>query len=303
MNRGLLQRILKRRHAAAALTILLIAGPLYAQTYQGETRLFAGSTPVERPTAVTQSGTGDQIAVCDPQTNRIGVVDYLGRPLWAVGDQVDLGRPLSAVFLSENELLFCRTADLLILRITRDNPSVLDTVTDLAAVVDPARRINQIRQSANDWLALDEKTGEVLLFDSEWKLKKTLIPHGSGRGKVLVPTTVTLLPDRRILVTDRKNYPAQLFSPTGQFLFYFGWSAPGDQRGWEAVAAAVDSRSIVWIADETGAAFRLFDAAGGEVGSVPFPNPLFRPIAMLATIDQRIVIVDETGRALFYSLQ
>lgn len=291
------------RPPAGVIALLLVAGTACAQTFQGENRLLAGSTPLERPASLTVSEAGEQIALCDPQVNRIGVVDYLGRPLWAVGDQLDLGRPLAAVFLSENELLFTHLADLLILRISRETPAVLDTVANLAVAIDPERRINQLVRSGSDWIALDEKSGEVLLFDTDWKLKKTLIPHGSGRGKVLVPTSITLLPDGRILVTDRKNYPAQSFSPTGQFLFYFGWSAPGDQRGWEAVAAAVDSRNIVWVADETNAVFRLFDAAGGEIGSVPFPHPLFRTIAMTATIDQRVLVVDDTGRALFYSLQ
>jgi len=290
--------------AAALSAVFLFAAAVSAQTLDGEIVIAADGLRLERPSSLAVSPSGEQIAVADPQANRIAVIDYFGRPLWSAGGAVDLGRPLAVAFTGENELVFTRTADLRILRLIRDNPAELDSIADLAPVLEPHRRLDQLlRTPERGWLALDRKTGEVLRFDESWGYQGIAVPHGSGKGKVLVPSALVPLADGRFVVTDEKNYPAQLFSAEGKFLLYFGWSSPGEERGWEAAGGTADSRSLIWVADRTAAAFRIFDPAGGAVAAVPFPQPLFRPAAMTTTIDNRVLVLDEFGRALFYRVQ
>jgi len=275
-----------------------------AQTYDGDVNLSGGRLGLDRPASLAVSAAGDQIAVTDPHANRIAVLDYQGRLLWSCGDKINLGQPLAAAFLSDDELLFSGSNACLLLKISRDNATVLDTVADLTSVMGDRRRIDQLlRTRDGNWIVLDRTDGRVLLFDQDWKLIDNLIGSGSGKGKLLVPTGMMVTGEGRIIITDRKNYPAQLFSAEGSFLFNFGWNNPATERGWEATAVAVDSRTVIWIADETGARFRQFDAAGAEIGSVDFPNPLFHPIAMCGTIDNRMMVLDDRGRLVFYALQ
>ncbi len=284
--------------------VSLLAAAVSAQRIDDDLYLNAGRQRLERPSDLTVSPTGEQIAIADPSLNRIGVVDYLGRALWAVGDQVNLDQPLAVCFLSENALLFSARANNLLVSITRDNPTVIDTVADLSPFLQSDERADQIvALKSGSYLVLDKTGGRVLRFDSNWKLTDIPIANGSGKGKVLVPTALVVLADGRIVVTDRKNYPAQMFGPDGTVQFNFGWSQPADERGWEAAAAGVDSRRNIWIADETNDQFRVFDPSGTQIGSLSFPDPLFRPIAMTGTLDNRMLVLDDRGRAVFYTLQ
>ncbi len=292
------------RCIAAALGLLIFTGLVNAQQFDSEQPIFAAGQQIERPISMAVSADGEQIAVADPYLDRIAVVDFTGRPLWDAGRLVPLGRPLAVAFEVNNQLIFTRETDNLICRISRDEPTELDTVVDLRPQLSEKRRITQLLPTTTgNWLLLDTDQGELLHFTSEWELESILVPHGSGKGKVLVPTSLNILEDGRLLITDRKNYAAQMLAPDGDFMFYFGWGSPDQQRGWEALAAAVDSREIVWIADETEAAFRLFDLSGNQIGSVDFPEPLFRPIAMTGTIDNHMLVLDDNGRAVFYTLR
>ena len=82
-----------------------------------------------------------------------------------------------------------------------------------------------------------------------------------------------------------------------------GWNDPLGQETWQASAVALDSRDIIWMADATNRQFRLFDQAGTQMKAVQYPEGLFRPIVMTGTIDNRMLVVGETGRVFFYELQ
>jgi len=287
-----------------AAACLMAAAGVAAQQFDEGLNLSAGRHRFERPAALSVSPTGEQIAISDPTLGRIGVVDYRGRPLWSVGDQVNLDQPLAVCFLPDNELLFSLASSHLILKISRDNPTVLDTVTDLDAWFRKDQHADGIIAARDGrYLVLDKSGGRILRFDKDWKFVDIPIKSGSGKGRTLAPTALSVLPDGRMVVTDRKNYPAQMFGPDGSVLFNFGWNTPAEERGWEAVAVAIDSRQVIWIADETNDMFRLFDAAGTQVSTVPFPSPLFRPIALTGTIDNRMLVIDDRGEAVYYTLQ
>ena len=80
-------------------------------------------------------------------------------------------------------------------------------------------------------------------------------------------------------------------------------TVPAGGRGWAATALAVDSRNVLWVADETDAQFRLFDGSGTNTAMLPFPNPLFQPVAMVSLPDNRIFVIDATGRGAVYTLE
>jgi DNA-binding beta-propeller fold protein YncE len=283
--------------------VLSLSPPALCQRLDFETSVFAGQARLDRPADLAVSPGGEQVAVSDPIANRIAVIDFDGRPLWSAGDEADLGRPKAVCFLDENQILYSQSDSPRVLTVTRDNPGVIDTVADLTTVLEPEQRLDRIiRLADSSFYVLDAGRGEVLHFGPDWNYIETVVPQGSGKGRVLVPTDIAVTTDGRLFVTDRKNYPCQAFSPQGKYLFSFGWTHPGAERGWEATAVAVDARQVVWIADETGATYRLFDQSGAQISSLPFANPVVRPIAMASMIDNRMLVLEEAGRVLFYTL-
>ena len=250
------------------------------------------------------SPAGEKIAVNDLNTNRILVIDLYGRLLWTAGEQVRLDQPNALCFESETRLLFAPAERMYIMAITEENPQQVDTVKDLSSVLSGWRGVDQIvaRAQPSGYLLLNSSAGEVAVFDSEWEFKEILIKHGSGKGRLLAPSSLTPTLSGKLVVADRKNFPVQFFAGDGKFLVYGAWNQPPEERGWEAAAVAVDTRGFVWVADETNGQYRLFDQAGTLVSTVPFLNPAVSPVAMLGTIDNRMAVLEKTGSLLFYTL-
>ena len=113
--------------------MLLVTPPAAVQQLEREIPLLRGRDRLMRPSGMAVSPSGEQIAISDPQVNRIVVIDFQGRPLGTVGDQVALEKPKALCFVTASELLFTRRNSLQIIKITRDNPTSIDPVTDLTA--------------------------------------------------------------------------------------------------------------------------------------------------------------------------
>lgn len=289
----------------AAVTLAAIGpAPARGQQLDDEVILTGGATRLERPSGLAVSPEGEQIAIADAQANRIVVIDYRGEPLWTAGDRAALKQPYAVAFADESRLLFLTSESSTIFGVSRENPTEIDTVTSLSLVTGRDLRVEQLlRETSGTWLVLDSKKGEVLRFDADWKFLEVVVPHGSGKGMVLVPTSMTVLSGGRLVVTDERNYPAQAFARDGKFLFHLGWNSPTFERGWEASAAAVDNRGMVWVSDATNYRFRVFDPAGTQIGTVAWPNPAFRPVAMTGTVDNRMMVLGEFGVAAYYTLR
>ncbi|MFQ6007849.1 MAG: hypothetical protein ACE5K8_02755 [Candidatus Zixiibacteriota bacterium] len=268
-----------------------------------EISILGGKYRLGKPAAIAISPSGQKMALSDQQTNRIFIIDLQGRLLWIAGEETAFDQPQAVCFLTETEVLFSLRDKSIILRVSRGNPSVIDTVADLTTQLSSPRVVDQMmRTPKGQYVVLDRSQGELLLFDSEWKYQRTLVSNGSGKGKVLAPSSFGLTSAGEVLVADEKNYPVQVFSPEGKFLFYYGWNQPTIHRGWEAVAVAVDTRGFFWVADETYKQFRIYDQSGGELSAIPFPHKLFRPAAMVGTADNHMVVLDETSTLSFFTL-
>jgi hypothetical protein len=286
-----------------ALTVCALTG--LAQQLDSQISVLGGSYRLEQPSSMATSPGGEKIAVSDLGTNRILVIDLYGRLLWTAGDQVRLAQPGALCFESEDGVLFVPGERLMILAVTEESPRQVDTVKDLSVDLSEWRGVDQIIRSEahNGYLLLNRGAGEVAVFDNDWEFKEILIEHGSGKGRVLAPSSIARTMSGKLVVADRKNFPVQFFAGDGEFLVYGGWNQPSQERGWEAAAIAVDTRDFVWAADETNAQYRLFDQTGTLVSTVPFLNPAVAPVAMVGTIDNRMAVLEQTGSLLFYTLQ
>ena len=192
----------------------------------------------------------------------------------------------------------------MILGVNEEDPRAVDTVCNLSTPPSKWGRVNQMMCRPNgDFVVLDRDAGEIAVFDAEWEYREKLVNYGSGKGKIIAPSSFAMMTSGKLVVGDRKNFPIQIFAPDGKFLFYGGWNQPSAQHGWEAAAVAVDSRDFVWVADETNAQFRIFDQSGTLISTLPFYHQAISPVAMTGTIDNRMAVLEQTGTLLFYTLE
>lgn len=295
---------LPRPLGAAAFVLLMCGSFTSAQQLESELATLGGAFRLTQPGDIALSPGGDQLAISDVTADRIVVLDLDFRVLWIAGEQAHLGSPRAVCFAGNGDLLFVPDQSLTVFRIGEQDPETADTVIDLSDQLPSDERITRLISAVDGgYIALCEKAGRIVRFDQGWQLESELVPGGSGQGKVLVPTGLAQFRDGRIAVSDRKNYAAQVFSSEGKFLFCGGWNEPAGGRGWTATAVAVDSRNVLWVADETDARFRLFDGSGTNTAMLPFPNPLFQPVAMVSLPDNRMFVIDATGRGAIYTLE
>jgi hypothetical protein len=278
---------------------------LNAQQVESEISLFDNYYHITKPTCLALSPGGDKLAIGDAQEDRIVVVDLAGRLQWTVGEKVNLNQPQALCFLNETDILFSQKNNSLILNISRQKPDIVDTLVDLRGILGEKARIIQISNvpDKNMYLLLEETKGLIYRFDQGWNNKGPVISSGSGKGKTVSPAAFAMIDNNKLAIADRKNYPVQVVTLDGQFLYYCGWNLPSHQQGWEAIGVTMDSRGMIWIADNTNSQLRLFDQSGTEITNISYINTLFHPIAMAGTVDNRVVVLDETGKLIFYTLE
>ncbi len=274
-----------------------------AQAIESQHILIGGRYQLDRPSAMTVSPNGEKIAISDLSTNRIVIVDLEGRFLWTVGEQVRLEQPRSICFESDSRLLYTLANKTIIFAVNEYNTGVIDTVADLNGISDKFSIDQIVREPTGSYLILDRHAGCIYRFDQQWEFKEIVVRDGSGKGKLLAPAYMTAAAPGKLIVADQKNFPMQVFAIDGKFLYQGGWNQPSEQRGWEAAAVAVDTRGFVWVADDTNSQFRIFDQTGTQLSVLTFENSTISPVAMLGTIDNRMAVLEETGRLLFYTLQ
>ncbi|MEW6413176.1 MAG: hypothetical protein AB1483_12020 [Candidatus Zixiibacteriota bacterium] len=274
-----------------------------AQTITGDYSVIGGRYKLDRPSAMAVSPNGEKIAISDLATNRIIIIDLEGRLLWTVGEQIRLEQPAAVCFESDTRLLFTQANHPIVYGVDEYNAAVIDTVKNLSGAFDNLTIDQIIREPAGTYLILDQSAARLYRFDSEWEGPEIVVRDGSGKGLLLAPSYIATTTSGELVIADSKNFPVQVFASDGKFLYQCGWNQPSQQRGWEAVCAAVDSRGFIWAADKTNSQYRIFDQTGTELSKVPFDNSAVSPIAMVGTIDNRMAVLEETGRLIFYTLQ
>lgn len=298
-----LQKVLYLSGLPAFLAVALLTSNVLSANVDRVLTLLGGQYRLEQPVALSISPIGERMAIADLSADRIYVLDIQDRLVWSAGENVRLGGPGAVCFVDEENILYAPVSSPLILKVTEQEPDIIDTVANLAGTLDSHSKIGAIvRDGSSGYLVLDVGLGAVYRFTADWSEQTEVIEHGSGRGKVLVPTGLALAAGSKIVVSDQKNYPVQLFAPDGRFIVACGQNLPGSQQGWEASAVAVDVRETIWAADVTSRTLRLFDPAGQQIQTVDFAPSLLRPAAMAGTVDNRIVVLDETGVVVFYRI-
>ena len=284
--------------------LLLAVGSATAQTIDQQYELLGGRSLLEQPGALAAAASGDRFAVSDISADRIYVIDLDANILWTSGNEVHLGSPKAVCFDQANNVLYVPQNGKLILRISEQDPGTIDTIADLSESLPAPDAIDQLIPAHDGgYLTLSENSGVIRRLDAAFQIKAQLIKTGNGKGKVLVPTALWESADGRVVVADRKNLAVQCFSSDGAFLFSCGWNEVALQRGWSATAVTVDSRDVIWAADDTNSRFRLFDGSGTQLTEIAFPNPLFHPVALAATSDNRVLALGESGGLTFYNLE
>jgi hypothetical protein len=258
---------------------------------------------LEEPCAMAVSPSGEKIAISDRRLRNVLVIDLYGRLLWSRGIENLTVPPGAISFADERGLLVALEGKPIVIHLQQDRASIIDTVVDLSRSFHCEVHFSAIAwQGESGFVVLDDKNGRILQFDRLWNYGGVLVPHGSGRGRVLVPSSVTCANTGRFAVTDRKNIPVQAFSHEGQPLYAVGWNQPLWERHWEGAAAAFDIRGILWVADDTNSLFRLYDPSGILLSSFSYDDRMYRPIAMSATPDHRVAVLDQTGWLFFYAV-
>lgn len=291
------------RTAVFHLIIMLISwAALHSQTLEKIVANIGGRSITGALGQAALAPNGDRFAFTDRFANKIYILDFDGSLLWAVGENQALNRPLAVCFNHEDELLFANERSQSVMRVSEKDSHKIDTIANLGEIIGAKENISQIiKQNDSSFLLLGEKSGKIYLFDNNWKFLKTFIEHGQGKGKLVMPTQMAFAISGNMIVSDRKNYPVQIFDRDGKFLFYAGWGEPRLERGWEASAIGVDSRDIIYVADLTNNKFRMFDQSGHEIGTYPFDAGMTLPISIVMSVNNKMIVLDEKNGIFIYS--
>lgn len=258
---------------------------------------------VSKPGQLAVSPEGDRVAICDRYSNRVVVFDSNGKVLWSVGLGVELDQPAAVLWLNNKELVFSQWDSPMLLHVAEDQPLLLDTVVDLSAEIGEKGRVTRLYLRRDlTYLALTENPDRLWHFDSQWKSPAVLIRGGSGRGQIGRSSVVTFLASGRLAVAGTSSQPLQIFDAEGNLVMVADWNSPTVQRLWAATAAAVDHRERIWVADVTGAQFRLYEPGGTLLATRAFAVRTARPADMVVTSDNHLIVVDASGGVDLYDL-
>lgn len=263
----------------------------------------AGRYAFSRLSALAVSSVSDRFAVADENLNRVFVFQSDGRLAFVIGESGWLAAPVAVCFEGDATLLII-TRSMLVLRVHESMPDVCDTVADLtASAANKLKSISHLTIDKQGYIVLDQENGQVGLLDSAWSFKRILIGHGHGsRGRVWEPTDLEIDLSGRVIVSDRGDYPVQVFTSSGSLLFAADWSTPDRQRTWEAAAIAVTRQEMIWAADVTNRRWRVYDQTGTQVDEIEFQPVGLMPMAASVTVDNRLIVMDERGTVSIWSI-
>jgi hypothetical protein len=250
----------------------------------------------ERPIAVSVSPDRTAIAIADEFTGRLFVIDSHGRILWTTACADASLHPSALYMLSDQELLFVSRENSRLCRVIRQTSSHCDSVADLGGLLGEKAQITSLAPMPdNSLLLLSASSGDISLLSPS---RDSLTPFRakiSGR-----PVSVALSPSHRIVVSARGHKPLQVFSINGDFIVAPGWNVSPSLQNWESGAVAVDIRERICATDLTNRQIRIFDMAGTELESMPFPSGLDRPVALACASDASTIIIFENGSMVRY---
>jgi tripartite motif-containing protein 71 len=148
--------------------------------------------------------------------------------------------------------------------------------------LDEAGRPVAVAASDDRYYVLDEKKGQVLIYDESGKLIKITGRDGNAKGAFSAPRGVALGPDGRVYVADTGNDRIQILNQDGDFKGSFGTRGgePGQLKAPQSVAVGQDGR--VYVADtgndriqvftDQGILLFQFGVAGREAGQFKSPT-------------------------------
>ncbi len=286
-----------------ASVFLLLVPAVFSQTLEQEIHSAGNRFPINRPVSLSVSPSGGSFAVADQFGNSFYVFDTKGSLLWSVGDKISLPRPAAVCLVNDDELLFALKDRPVVFRANSRNTQTVDTVADLSTAKPPIQQIDQLLQASDSrYIILDQKLEQIISVDKDWKQPKVLLSQGQGRGKVWAPTGIALDQLGNIVVGDTRTVPMQCISTDGSVLFSAGWNRPGTTRTWEASTVGVDRQGVIWVSDWQNTQWRRFDATGNEIGQTSFGPELLHPVAIAFTPDNQLIVLEERGAILLYSL-
>ncbi|MBK7141441.1 MAG: hypothetical protein IPH75_05105 [bacterium] len=264
----------------------------------------AGRYAFSRLSALAVSPTSDRFAVADENLNRVFVFQSSGQLAFVIGETGFLNGPCALNFENDASLLVV-TKEKLVLRVNESTPEQCDTLADLAATLKPSqiRKISHLVLDKSGYLLLDPELGQVVLLDSTWGYTKVIVAHGHGaRGKVWEPSDLERDLSGRLIISDRGDYPLQVFSTSGSLLFTADWNMPDRQRTWEAAAVAITRQEMIWVVDASNRKWRVYDQTGTAVDEYDLTPPGIVPLAASVTVDNKLILVDERGTVSIWSI-
>jgi hypothetical protein len=271
-------------------------GVSVAQTVEQLIDRFDSGHRLSRPAQMALSPSGGGVAISDQSAGLIYVTDPAGVLQWLVGEALQIGQPVAVIFDGENRVLFSAKGSNLILGVSRSIPNQIDTVADLTDKLPSGASIDQLLLIPGGFhLVLDRTLAAIYRLKPNWDLDKTLVARGDRKGELWAPTSMAVDLSGNIIVADEGSYPVQTFSRDGHFLFQGSWNSPQTVKSWTGGAVCVTRDDLVWVADISGARWRIFDRTGNEVSERDFVPPLFRPNAMIVLPDNRILVAEERG--------
>lgn len=288
-------------------TALLVAATPSALSQQVESviRSIDGSQPLIRPTRLALSPSGDRVAVCDRDGNRIYVMDIDGHPVWTVGIGSPVTRPILIGFESDNSVLFYDESARAVFRSVEADPDATDTVIAFPDTINADLHFSQItalERGQKGYLVLDGDKSAIYRLKADWTVDCKLIASGSGKGKLWSPSDITIDLSGNIVVADEAGCPVKVFTAEGKSLFCGAWNLNDADRSWTASAVGMGPGEVIWAADITNLAWRLFDRAGIQIAQYTFDPTIIKPNSLVFTPDRRMFIAEENGAVVVMSL-
>lgn len=250
------------------------------------------------PMGVFYDPRAQEIYVADTKNDLIGIFNSKGISVFSFGANDDIKEPIKVTTDSQGRI-FVLDIDRSKIKIFNyrgeflrnlDSPELQGKKTIATMVID---------RQGNIYVG-EHESSQILVFDSELKLKLKFGSKGKGRGQFQAISSIAVDKDGKIYVTDFQAIPVQVFDRNGNFIRGWGEHAVGTQNFSLPGGIAVDSKGRIIVADTLRQEIKVFDNDGkflqrfGGFGNRP--GDVAYPVDVCIDPSDRIYVVEKVGR-------
>lgn len=139
-----------------------------------------------------------------------------------------------------------------------------------------------------DIYVLDQKTGQVHVFDQKGELSFSFAEYGSGWGKLADPQSLAISRDGDVIIADTGNKRVQVFNSRGSFIYELGNSGEKPGQFIEPTLVSIDAYGYIFVADVANKTISKFSPKGVFFQAMPLEG---RPADLLFDVQQNLYIL------------